>query len=206
MRTVSTLTMAALAAAMTVAAGATAGAESPHQVDPAMMTPALNSSFAPWSCFEAGTGITCQGDKREYWEDVHTGLFCGASEVLATGREYSEMTRWHDLDGRAVKTSLQTNMSEDFSLVGTSYAVTSTWSFHKHYVYPVPGDADSRVLTESGAVSRLVAPGQGLVFQDTGSVTYVPGFEYEVPFEMHGVHDRFNGSPAFDAAVCDALT
>jgi hypothetical protein len=206
MRSVSALTVAALTAAMTVAGGATAGAQSPHQVDPAIVTPGLNPSFAPWSCFEAGTGITCQGEKREYWEDVDTGLICGASEVLATGREYSRMTRWHDLDGRAVKTSLQTNMAEDFSLLGTGYAVTSTWSLHKHYVYPVPGDTDSRVLTESGAVARLVAPGQGLVYQDTGSVTYVPGFEYEVPSEMHGVHDRFDGSPAFEAALCGALT
>ena len=133
---------------------------------------------------------------------------CDDAEVHSTGREYSHMTRWHDLQGRALKTSLQTNMSEDFSLpsTGDNYAITSTWLFHKHYTYPIPGDASARVLTETGAVARLVAPGKGVVFQDTGSVTYVPGYEYEVPSEMHGTyHDRFGG-PAFEATICDALT
>jgi hypothetical protein len=52
---------------------------------------------------------------------------------------------------------------------------------------------------------RLRAPGGGLLFQDTGLVTYVPGEEYESPSEMHGVHDRFPELD-LDALICQGLT
>ena len=137
-----------------------------------------------------------------------TGLICSGAEVHATGHEYSRMVRWHDLEGRALKTSLQTNMAEDFSLpaTGDPYSVSSTGSWHKHYDYPVPGDGDARILIETGAMTRLAARGQGVIFQDTGLVTYAPSHEYEEPVVSHGAHhDRF-GDTAFDDAICEALS
>ena len=78
--------------------------------------------------------------------------------------------------------------------------------WHKHYVYPVPGDATQRVLTETGSALKLRVPGGGVTFHDSGSVTYIPDQEYEGVAVMHGVHDRFNGAPAVEDLMCDALT
>ena len=206
-RTFSAMALTALGLAAPIAGGPVpAGAASPHQVDPALLTPALNPSLAPYSCFETGDGITCKGGKRDGWQDEVTDILCGGHAVHTTGFEDVNITRWHDSEGRALKTSLQTNYSEGFTLPsGNGVTVVSTGSWHKHYAYPVPGEIDSRILTETGAIQRLRAAGQGVVFQDTGSVTYVPGFEYEVPSEMHGVHDRFGG-PAWEDALCAALS
>jgi hypothetical protein len=48
-------------------------------------------------------------------------------------------------------------------------------------------------------------PGEGDTFRDSGTVTYVPGEEYETPSVLHGVHDRYSGAD-LDALICDGLT
>jgi hypothetical protein len=77
--------------------------------------------------------------------------------------------------------------------------------WHKHYVYPVPGDLTQRVLTETGSAEKLRVPGEGVTFRDSGSVTYVPDQEYETPSRMAGVHDRYSGAD-LEALICDGLT
>jgi len=188
--------------------GAAASASTPHTVDPLTMTPELNPSFAPWTCFETGTQIICQGSKYETYANEATDLPCGEHTVYVTGSERAYTTRWHTLDGLATKTSLQGEFRDSLSLspTGDGKSVIGSGQWHKHYDYPVPGDPAARVLTETGAILRAVSPGEGLLFQDTGSVTYNPGEEYEGVAEMHGVHDRFTGGPSWEEAVCDALT
>ena len=184
-----------------------ANADPPHTVDPLTMTPALNPEFAPWTCLDAGTGITCTGTKAADYDNEATDIDCGGPTVYVTGSESAKTVRWHTTDGLALKTSLQGAFMDRLSLTpdGTGSFVVLSAHWHKHYDYPVPGDPDARVLTETGAILRLTAEGDGVLFQDTGAVTYVPGGEYEVVAQMHGVHDRFSGGRSVEAAICEAL-
>ncbi len=197
--------MAALALAL---ASSPAVAQSPHTVDPATMTPTLNPDYAPWTCIVAGTGITCTGHQDLAYTNEVTGLQCAGQDVYATGVQRSKFVRWHDLGGRALKTSIQTNFPADkltLSSTGEGPAVYLSGDWHKHYVYPVPGDLAQRVLTETGSALKLRVPGEGVTFRDSGTVTYVPNQEYETPSTMHGVHDRYSDKDV-DALICDALT
>lgn len=195
-----------------LAAAAVAGpvsASSPHQVDPATVTPALNPDFAPWSCFESGNGITCQGSFQPAYENEPIGLQCQGREVHISGQGREFMTRWHTADGRATRTVVHLDYPGDvFSLspTGGEPSVTVRGHFNRHYVYLVPGDRSSRVLTEVGAIYLMNLPGRGIVLHDTGRVTFVPDHEFEVIESQHGVHDVYDDPSAFGSAVCDALT
>ena len=92
-----------------------------------------------------------------------------------------------------------------FSPTGAGRSVFLSGGWHKHYVYPVPGDLAQRVLMETGSAMKLRVPGQGVTFRDSGTVTYVPSAEYETPSTMHGVHDRFNGAD-LDTLICAGLS
>jgi hypothetical protein len=200
-----TVALATLALALVAAP---AVAKSPHTVDPDTMTPTLNPDYAPWTCVVAGTGITCTGLQDLAYTNEAIGLQCNGQDVYATGVQRSKFVRWHDLDGRALKTSIQTNFPSDrltLSPVGEGPAVFLSGDWHKHYVYPVPGDLTQRLLTETGSAMKLRVPGEGVTFRDSGTVTYVPNQEYETPSSMHGVHDRFSDAD-LDALICDSLT
>jgi len=199
---------AALAAIGLTLIAAPALATSPHTVDPAGMTPTLNPDYAPWTCIVAGTGITCTGHEDLSYTNEPTDLQCGGQIVYVTGTQRSKFVRWHDLEGRALKTSIQTNFTSDrltLSPTGDDPAVFLSGDWHKHYVYPVPGDLAQRVLTETGSAEKLRVPGEGVTYRDSGTVTYVPSQEYETPSAMHGVHDRFSGAD-LQALVCSGLT
>jgi hypothetical protein len=199
---------AALATLVLALVAAPAVATSPHTVDPTTMTPTLNPDYAPWTCVVAGTGITCTGHQDLSYTNEAIGLQCGGQDVYVTGTQTSKFVRWHDLEGRALKTSIQTNFTSDhltLSPIGEGAAVYLSGDWHKHYVYPVPGDLSQRVLTETGSAMKLRVPGEGVTFRDSGTVTYVPSQEYETPSVMHGVHDRFSDAD-LDALICDGLT
>jgi len=198
-----------LAATLAVAPQpATAG--SPHTVDPSTMTPALNPSFDPWTCLEAGNQITCTGVAVQVYHDELTDIECDGQRVYASGSQDARMVRWHDLEGRALKTELQTSFADRLTLspTGDRDATTVVFSghWHKHYTYPVPGDLDARVLAETGAMFRLQSAGDGILLRDTGTVTFVPGEEYETVAEAHGAHEVYQDSADIDAAICDALS
>src|SRR3954453_12032730 len=95
---------AALATLVLALVAAPAVATSPHTVDPATMTPTLNPNYAPWTCILAGTGITCTGEEDLAYTNEAIGLQCDGRDVYATGVQRSKFVRWHDLDGRALKT------------------------------------------------------------------------------------------------------
>ena len=200
------ITLALTAVSVLVSAPATA--TSPQTVDPAGMTPVLNPDYAPWACVLAGTGITCTGYEEVSYTDEPTGFQCDGHDVLATGDLQSKFVRWHDLQGRALKTSIQTNYtSDELTLAGDDDGpvVVSSGAWHKHYVYPVPGDLTQRVLTETGSVNKIRFPGGGVQFRDTGTITYVPDQEYETPSVMHGIHDSYADVDVV-ALVCAGLT
>ena len=199
--------VATLCLAGVVAAAPQAVSKSPHQVDPLTMTPALNPQFAPWSCFEAGTGITCQGSfEQSYHEPI--GLFCDGQEVWIRGSGREFMTRWHNADGEAVKTQVHLDYPGDvFTLTedGTGPWLMISAHWNRLYVYRVPGDLSQRVLREIGA-NWLARTSAGVVFRDVGTVTYAPGEDFETVTDLHGVHDVISGAVDVAQEICDALT
>lgn len=204
-RIAAVLTLALTAA---LAAGAPAAAKSPNVLDPATVTPALNPNFAPWSCFEAGTGITCQGESRPQYENEPIGLQCEGQDVSISGSGREFMTRWHDAAGRATKTIVHLDFPADvFSLsaTGEGPSVTIRGHWNRHYDYLVPGDRDSRVMTEVGAIYLVNEPGRGIVLQDTGRVTFAPGEEFETITSQAGVHQVYDDPWTVGTVICDAL-
>jgi hypothetical protein len=188
---------------------APAGATSPRVVDPATLTPALNPDFAPWSCFETGRGSTCQGEFHPTYENEPIGLQCEGQDVYISGGGREFMTRWHDGQGRATKTVVHLDYPADvFSLspTGEGPSVTIRGHFNRHYDYLVPGDRSSRVMTEVGAIYLVNDPGQGIVLQDVGPVTFAPGEEFETVTSQHGVHQVYDDPWAVGTVICAALT
>lgn len=210
-RTPLALAAACAGALALLAPAAPASAANPHQLDPAQMVPALNPDFAPWSCFEAGRGITCQGGYTATYEGVGTSLFCAGEEVVVAGTVRERMTRWHDADGRATRTSVHVDVPADALSLPSAGAdgpvVTVAGHFNRHYRYPVPGERSSRVLTEVGAIYLVRGPDGGrLLLHDTGTVTFAPGRDFEVVDSMSGRHDFYADQSSLQTAVCDALT
>lgn len=198
-----TLTLAA-----TLAAGAPATAISPNVVDPATVSPRLNPDFAPWSCFEAGKVITCQGEFRPQYENESIGLQCEGQDVYISGSGRESMTRWHDAEGRATRTNVRLDYPADvvsLSPTGEGTSVTIRGHWNRHYDYLVPGDRDSRVMTEVGAIYLVNEPGRGIVLQDTGRVTFAPGEEFETITSQAGVHEVYDNPSVIEAVICDAL-
>jgi hypothetical protein len=198
----------ALISAGALMAASPAMSASPHQVDPTTMTPALNPNFAPWSCFEAGTGITCQGDWEHSYHET-AGFSCGGQDVWVAGGGREHMTRWHTSDGLATKTLVALNYPADvFALTedGSGTTVTVRGHWQRHYTYPVPGDLSARVMTEIGAIYLVTASGSGNVLHDTGRVTFAPGKDFDEIAEMKGVHEYYSDPAAFEQLVCDQLT
>lgn len=185
---------------------ATAAAGSPHAVDPATVTPPLNPSLT-WSCFDTGTGPICQGTLETSYQNEPIDMTCDGNPVYVTGTASDHATRWHLPDGRATKTISNESSDDRFSLSptgdGPSLSVRGHWN--RHYIYPVPGDRSSRVLTELGAVYVATAPGDGVVFHDVGLIRFAPGSDFEEIDVMHGPHDLYSDFEAVEQAVCDQL-
>jgi hypothetical protein len=202
MRTIIYAAMAATAA-LALSTG-TASAGNPHGVDPTSVTPPLSPDFDPWSCFATGGGITCQGLADGYY-DTDIELVCGGRDVHVVGREQAGMTRWHDDEGRALKSEVRRKVVDRLTLSGTDDPAVHL-SIHeaRHYYYPVAGDLAERVLRESGAVFVLRSEEGGLLFQDTGHLAYAPGDE-SAPAGISGNFDSWTGVETLDEAICRGL-
>ena len=78
----------ALGCAAVLLAPASALAGRSDSVDPAIMQPALNPDFAPWDCWRAGGGITCEGRLSDAWTNRQWGIVaCDGRPVYSTGTE-----------------------------------------------------------------------------------------------------------------------
>ena len=89
------------------------------------------------------------------------------------------MTRWHDAEGRALKSEVRRKVVDRLTLSGTDEPAVHL-SIHeaRHYHYPrARGASTERVLRESGAVFVLRSEQGGVLFQDTGHLAYAPGDE-----------------------------
>ena len=181
-----------------------AASSSPRTVDPDTLQPALNPDFAPWSCFTAGGGITCQGGYEVSFDEPAGS--CDGREIRVSGTIRERMTRWHTADGLATRTSVHLDAPGDvFALEGTEETLTLRAHWNRHYTYPVPGDRDSRVMTEVGAIYTGSHPGSGNVLHDAGLVRFAPGAEFEEIGVSHGTHEWYADPVVVDRIVCDAL-
>ena len=203
--------LAALAGAVVTAslvvAAPPAVSKSPNTVDPATMEPGLNPQFAPWTCFEAGQGITCQGSFEDDYS-FRIGLQCDGRDVWLSGTSREFMTRWHTADGLATRTIVHLDYPEDvfsFSPTGEGPGLVVSGHWNRHYTYPDPGDPTTRVLTERGQI-YLGKDGRSVVLRDVGTVEFDPGQDYESVASMHGVHDMYSDPTVIDGLICDALT
>ena len=195
----------AVAGSLLTASGAASAP--PEVVDPATVTPALNSNFAPWSCVKQGQGIRCDGD----WEPSYSepiGLQCEGQDVWITGEGREVMTRWHTAEGLATRTLVRLEypgdvFSFDPALGGAELVVSG--QFQRSYSYPVPGDLASRVLTEKGLIYLGKVDGQ-VVFVDAGTVQFAPGQDFDVITTMHGRHDLYEDPGLIDRVICETLT
>jgi hypothetical protein len=183
-------------------------AASPHTVDPATLSPALNPLYAPYDCWTTGSGSICQGDVQDaYGPFVMDGFDCDGQTIYDAGRERQHITRWHDADGNATKTILDTEFDDVFSLdpAIADPSVSMRTRFTKHYDYLVPGDRDSRVMRQTGASLIAKSSDGGVIARETGWVEYAPGLEDEVITDLRGQHDLIDDFDGFVARVCDAL-
>jgi len=183
-------------------------AASPHQVDPATMVPALNPDFGPWVCTDTGSGPICRGHVFDSWTNADSGLSCGDRPIFTTGAFASDSVRWHLPDGRAVHTFFKNADGETWTLssTGTGPSVQVHGSWNEHYVYPIPGDRSTRVLTITGSDWQVTAGGYGVVFHDVGLVRFQPGIEGDIDL-THGPTDSDHGDlDLVLPAVCAVLT
>ena len=85
-------------------------------VDPALMQPPLNPSFAPWDCWRAAETIICEGSKSETYDGLEVDfLSCAAGPIYSEGIVTSTARRVGDAEGRALETSFRDRYEETFS-------------------------------------------------------------------------------------------
>lgn len=184
-------------------------AASPHVVDPDSMTPSLNPTYAPYDCWRAGNGVTCQGEvESTYGPDVMDWFECGGPTIWFSGRERQHITRWGDAEGRAVKTILDTEFREVFSLdpSGAGPSITMFFRFTKHYDYPIPGDREARVMRQTGAsVIARASDGGGVLAHETGWVEFEPGLDEDVVADVRGPKDLLDDFDGFVERACAHL-
>jgi hypothetical protein len=181
--------------AISIAIPLSAQGASPHQVDPAGMTPRLNPALGPWICTDTGGGPICRGSRSDAWTNADSGLRCGDDAVYTTGDVQSDGVRWHLPDGRATHTFFNNLSTETWTLssTGAGPSVNVRGTVNEHFVYPDPGDRTTRVRTITGADWQVTATGYGLVFHDTGLVRFVPGTGDVIDF-THGPSDSDHGN------------
>ena len=197
-----------IALAATLLPAGVVGAASPHVVDPDSLSPALNPHYAPYDCWEAGGSIICRGEVEDsYGPELMDWFDCGGQTLTVWGSERQHITRWHDADGNATKTTLDTEFRDVFSLdptgAGPSLFVFSR--FTKHYDYLVPGVRDSRVMRTTGASFIARSSEGGVIARETGWIEFAPGLEDEVFTDYRGPKDLLEDFDGFVERTCEAL-
>jgi hypothetical protein len=192
------------AVAMTLIVPSAAAAGTPDTVDPALMQPALNVTFGPWSCWRTGTEIVCDGQRLLTWEAAPTDLVCDGRTVYSTGSDRRTQRRYGDADGLALRTMQHVAIGETLSPTSDFRGPTlaSAGSFEEVFEYGVPGDISTRTDRYTGVDVRVTGPGVGLVLHDVGIKTFDIDDNVLLAHGPHPVVADFDG--AF-AKVCDAF-
>jgi hypothetical protein len=194
--------MAVLAVALSAPLSAVAGRG--ESVDPALMQPPLNATFAPWECWRAGDGITCEGHRTLTAVGAETFFVCDGRPVYTNEVDTRTMRRYGDANGLALKTVAHVDirgiLGFEPDLSGPNLAGRGI--FQETYYYLVPGDLSSRTDRYTGLDVKLTAPGVGLIVHDVGVKTF--DIDDNVLF-MQGPHPVVEDFEAAFAGVCPAL-
>lgn len=172
-------------------------------VDPALMQPALNPSFAPWTCWRAGEQIICEGSKTFSYEGLEVDfLSCPSGPIYSAGTATSTARRVGDAEGRALTTAFRDRYEEYFSSdpAGADRRLRSIGRLQHTFSYGVAGDASTVSETLAGVGISVTGPGFGVVLHDVGTVAWdgageltrfggvhPPAFS---PEEWQAAHDR----------------
>lgn len=158
-----------LVAVPSVLAGRTDG------VDPALMQPPLDPSFAPWECWRAADTIICGGSKSESYEGLEVDfLSCGAGPIYSEGIVTSTARRVGDAEGRALETSFRDRYEETFSSNpdGSNPLLRSIGRLQHDFTYGIAGDPSTVSETLAGMGISVTGPGFGVVMHDVGTVAW----------------------------------
>jgi hypothetical protein len=175
------------------AAPTSVAASSPHEVDPASVSPPLNPAFDPWVCTATGGGPICRGTTSFSWKALDLGLSCAGRSIFTTGESTVSGTRWSTPDGRATRSSFHSEAIERWSLSPAADApsLRVRARFNESFDYRIPGDLATRTYTLTGGYYQVTAAGAGLVWHDVGYARTDPG--PDAPTVLHGPHDSSNG-------------
>ena len=196
------LAIAALAIALAAPSGVAAGRG--ESVDPALMQPPLNASFAPWECWRTGRGITCEGHRTIDRVGEETGLVCDGRIVYTNEVDVRTQRRYGDANGLALKTiqhvDIRGVLGFEPDLSGPN--LTGRGVFQETFIYGVPGDLSTRTDRYTGLDVHVTGPGVGLVLHDVGVKTF--DIDGNVLF-AHGPHPVVEDFEAAFAQICVAL-
>jgi hypothetical protein len=167
--------IALVATGLLVAASAPAAlAGAPTPVDPLTLTPPPNPNFT-WTCLAYPTGIECTGVEPSSGVDVNPdpSFSCDGHPILVTYTQMVTGRRWHDAEGRVTHSHFVGTFDEHWRLDGSDGPLlTSRGRWTERFTYPIPGDVTSRTPVFTGTTLAVSAPGQGVIFQNTGRVVF----------------------------------
>jgi hypothetical protein len=197
--------MAILVGVLALLVPASASAGQPDSVDPAIMQPALNPSFAPWDCWRTGTGIVCDGARTLAWEGAETIFVCEGRPVYSTGTDERTLRRYGDEAGLALRANAHVDIRETLSLTadGSGPTLRGIAQWEDHYEYLVPGDLSSRTVTRTGIDVAVTGAGVGLVIHEVGIKAFDIDDNVLLVHGPHPILDDFEG--AWFAKICDAF-
>ncbi|MBA2381045.1 MAG: hypothetical protein H0V73_02955 [Chloroflexi bacterium] len=177
-------------------------ATSPSAVDPSTLTPPPNPNFV-WNCTSNGQRIDCIGveSSSAIDENPDPAFSCSGVPILVTFTQTLTAHRTHDAEGRVLRNHTIGTFDETWRLAGMSGPVlTSRGRWSLVVTYAEPGVVESRTIAYSGAQLTLSAPGEGVIFQNTGHI--VTNWDES---EVLAVHGPFIDFDAGIAAACDAF-
>jgi hypothetical protein len=196
--------LAVLVSVLALLLPASASAGQPDSVDPAIMQPALNPSFAPWDCWRTGNGIVCDGTRALSWEGAETGFVCEGRPVYSTGTDERTLRRFGDESGLGLHSTGHADIRETLSLTpdGSGPTLQGIAHFTQHFEYAIPGDLSSRTERFTGIDVTVTGAGVGLVIHDVG----IKSFDIEDNVLLaHGPHPVLDDFEGTFAKLCDAF-
>jgi hypothetical protein len=179
-----------------------AAAAPPAQVDPATLTPPPNPNY-DWDCTSNAGGIDCWGVETFGAIDAE-GFSCGAKSFVVTFTQTTTAHRVHDAQGRVLWNHFVVTFDEAWRLDGTTGPVLrSKGRVNTMIDYAVPGDPESRTIRSGGASLTVSAPGEGVIFENTGRV--VTNWDESEVLSISGQQDFYEDFDGAIAAACAAV-
>jgi hypothetical protein len=175
-------------------------------VDPATLNPVPPSWYA---CIATGSGAICRGHAPFSGSHTNepTDWACSGTSIYSTGVFNLDATRYYDRNGNLTRRANHASETDALSLsptgAGPIARLIAQWTFT--YDYITPGDTSAAIVTVVGSEIKILAPGSGVITQDTGRTIL-----YRISDAMGDDVDQilFQAGPHSDinlTALCAAL-